>query len=224
MVIVSWLGEPISVSEAGGAVPITKVSSGGADYIGFTRGGETIHWSIGPMVKTANVAELFRDAPKGEDDEDKFTPPETGISLAMTVNAAKPSGTVAFTGARVLTMTGEGAGAIDNATVVVTGDITQIDLPSKTLSGLKHVLKVKAAESPQFLQIAANFLTFSAIGISSMIDSKPFLMKVPSSALTIMIFPSFAAFSEKETTYNLNFKFTSLKNWPSSTPMTSNYL
>ena len=28
------------------------------------------------------------------------------------------------------------------STVVVTGDITQIDLPSKTLSGLKHVLKV----------------------------------------------------------------------------------
>jgi phosphate starvation-inducible PhoH-like protein len=28
------------------------------------------------------------------------------------------------------------------STVVVTGDITQIDLPSKTLSGLKHVIKV----------------------------------------------------------------------------------
>ena len=28
------------------------------------------------------------------------------------------------------------------STVVVTGDVTQIDLPSKTLSGLKHVLKV----------------------------------------------------------------------------------
>ena len=30
------------------------------------------------------------------------------------------------------------------STVVVTGDITQVDLPHKTLSGLKHVLKVLA--------------------------------------------------------------------------------
>ena len=115
-------GKPVSVSEKGGAVPVTKVSEGGADYIGFSRDGETINWSIGPMVKTANVVDLFRDAPNGEDDEDSFTPPETGISLAMTIDAAKPSGAVALTGARVLTMAGEGAGVIDNAIIVINGD------------------------------------------------------------------------------------------------------
>ena len=115
-------GKPVSVSEKGGAVPVTKVSSGGADYIGFARGGEALHWSIGPTVKTAQVADLFRDAPKGEDEEDGFTPPEIGISLSMTVETAKPSGTVILRGARVLTMTGEGSGAIDNAMIVIEGD------------------------------------------------------------------------------------------------------
>lgn len=116
-------GKPVSVSEKGGFVPVTKVSEGGADYIGWSRDGAMINWSIGPMLKTAQVADLFPNAPKGEeDDSEGFTPPEIGVSLALTVDAAKPSGTVALTGARVLTMAGDGVGAIDNATIVISGD------------------------------------------------------------------------------------------------------
>nr|WP_245638308.1 amidohydrolase family protein [Altererythrobacter ishigakiensis] len=116
-------GKPVSVSEKGGSVPVTKVSEGGADYIGWSRSGAMINWSIGPMLKTAQVADLFRDAPKSDDDDSEgFSPPDIGVPLALTVDAAKPNGTVALTGARVLTMTGEGAGAIDNATIVISGD------------------------------------------------------------------------------------------------------
>ena len=116
-------GKPVSVSEKGGSVPVTKVSEGGADYIGWSRDGAMINWSIGPMLKTAQVADLFPNAPKGEeDDSEGFTPPEIGVSLALTVDAAKPSGTVALTGARVLTMAGDGAGAINNATIIISGD------------------------------------------------------------------------------------------------------
>jgi imidazolonepropionase-like amidohydrolase/Tol biopolymer transport system component len=116
-------GKPVDVSEKGGPLPVTKVSSGGSDYIGFARGGDLLHWSIGPTVKSAQVAELFRDAPKAEAEEDAgFTPPDVGIQIGLTVDTAKPSGTFALTGARVLTMAGEGAGVIDNATIVITGD------------------------------------------------------------------------------------------------------
>ncbi|TNE50952.1 MAG: amidohydrolase, partial [Sphingomonadales bacterium] len=116
-------GKPVDVSEKGSALPVTKVSSGGADYIGWSRNGAMINWSIGPVVKTANVADLFRNAPKGEGEEaDSYSAPETGIQIGLTVDAAKPSSTFALTGARVLTMTGDGAGAIDNATIVIEGD------------------------------------------------------------------------------------------------------
>ncbi len=119
-------GKPVDVSETGGALPVTKVSSGGADYIGWSREGSMLNWSIGPMVKTAMVSDFFRNAPKGEDDEEGYSPPDTGISLSMTINAAKPSGVVAFIGARVLTMAAglgqKDPGAIDNATIVIQGD------------------------------------------------------------------------------------------------------
>ncbi len=120
-------GKTVTVSEKSGALPITKVSEGGADYLGWTRGGETVFWSQGPNVMQANMADIFRNAPKDEDDESEgFTPPETGISTAVSVTAAKPDATVAITGARILTMAAglgeQDAGVIENGVIVIEGE------------------------------------------------------------------------------------------------------
>ncbi|MEM8724924.1 MAG: amidohydrolase family protein, partial [Pseudomonadota bacterium] len=120
-------GKPVNVTEKGGPLPVTKVSSGGAEYMGFARGGETLFWSIGSQMKSVQIADLFRDAPKGKDDKGEgFTPPETGISMAMTVTTDKPSGMVVITGAKILTMAAgletEDAGAIENGVIVIEGD------------------------------------------------------------------------------------------------------
>ncbi len=114
-------GGPISVGESDGALPVTKVSSGGADYIGWAGGGATVFWSIGAQMHRADVADFF-----SEDAEEEFSPPETGISMAMTVSADKPKTTVVITGARILTMAAglddQDAGAIDNGVIVIEGD------------------------------------------------------------------------------------------------------
>ena len=120
-------GKPVDVSEKGGALPVTKVSSGGADYLGWARGGETLFWSIGPSLQSANVSEFFAPLPKAETDKTKpFTPPTTGIPLGVTVEAAKPTGTTVITGARVLTMraglSADDAGVIENGMIVIEGD------------------------------------------------------------------------------------------------------
>jgi imidazolonepropionase-like amidohydrolase/Tol biopolymer transport system component len=120
-------GKPVDVSEKGGALPVTKVSSGGADYLGWARGGETLFWSIGPSLQSANTSEFFAAAPKAEADKSKaFTPPTTGVPLGVTVAAAKPSGTTVITGARVLTMraglAADDAGVIENGMIVIEGD------------------------------------------------------------------------------------------------------
>ncbi|QYU70271.1 PD40 domain-containing protein [Leptolyngbya sp. 15MV] len=114
-------GQAVAVDEKASALPVVKASTGGADYIGWTDGGDTLHWSMGPVVYRAGVGAMFPTAPRGEGAAG-FTPPAEGVSIARTVRAAKPSGTVAITGARVLTMAGDGAGAIDNAVIVIAGD------------------------------------------------------------------------------------------------------
>jgi imidazolonepropionase-like amidohydrolase/Tol biopolymer transport system component len=120
-------GKPVDVSESGGALPVTKVSTGGADYLGWANGGETLFWSIGPSLQSANVPALFAAAPKAEDDKaPAFTPPTSGIPLQVTVQKAKPSGTTVITGARVLTMrpglAADDAGVIENGLIVIEGD------------------------------------------------------------------------------------------------------
>ncbi|MBA4050405.1 MAG: amidohydrolase, partial [Erythrobacter sp.] len=120
-------GKPVDVSEKGGALPVTKVSTGGADYLGWANGGETLFWSIGPSLQSANVPALFAAAPKAESDKTPaFTPPTSGIPLQVTVQKAKPTGTTVITGARVLTMRAglgaDDAGVIENGVIVIEGD------------------------------------------------------------------------------------------------------
>ena len=119
-------GKPVDVSETKGPVPITKVSKGGADFMGWARGGETLFWSLGPSLKQAQVSDFFADAPKGEGDEKGYETPDSAISMAVTVNKPTPSGTVVITGAKILTMAAgldtEDPGAIENGVIVIEGD------------------------------------------------------------------------------------------------------
>lgn len=119
-------GKPVNVSEKGGSLPVTKVSEGGADYMGFASGGQTLFWSIGPSLKSAQVSDFFRNAPKGEGDEDAGQPTTQTVPMAMTIEAAKPSGTVAITGAKILTMAAgldqQDAGVIENGVIVIEED------------------------------------------------------------------------------------------------------
>ncbi|WP_017665879.1 amidohydrolase family protein [Porphyrobacter sp. AAP82] len=120
-------GKPVDVSEKGGSLPVTKVSTGGADYLGWANGGETLFWSIGPVLESASIPALFAAAPKAEGDRTPaFTPPTTGIPLQVSVQKAKPSGTTVITGARVLTMRPglgtDDAGVIANGLIVIEGD------------------------------------------------------------------------------------------------------
>jgi len=119
-------GKPVDVNEAKGPVPITMVSKGGADFMGWARGGETLFWSLGAELKQAQVSDFFASKPKGEDDEDGYETPDRSIVMSVTVNKAAPSGTVVITGAKVLTMAAsldkEDPGAIENGVIVIEGD------------------------------------------------------------------------------------------------------
>ncbi|WP_284124378.1 amidohydrolase family protein [Parerythrobacter aestuarii] len=110
-------GSTINVGEKGSALPITKVSSEGADYIGWA--GDTLTWTMGPTLYRTSTGSFFGSAPG---DKGTYEAPSSGVSLAMTQRVAKPSGTVALTGAKILTMAGDGAGAIDNGVIVIEGD------------------------------------------------------------------------------------------------------
>jgi imidazolonepropionase-like amidohydrolase/Tol biopolymer transport system component len=113
--------QSVDVDKKGSALPVTRVSAEGADFINWSNDGSRIHWSMGPTLFTADTDALFRSAPAGED-APKFAAPRTGVSLSMEVPADKPTGVVALTGARVVTMASKDGGIIDDATILIKGD------------------------------------------------------------------------------------------------------
>lgn len=113
--------QTIALSPDAKALPITRVSAGGADYMNWSNDGTRLHWSLGPTLYTVETANMFAAAPRA-DGTPGFVPPTTGVSLAMEQAAAKPTGTVAITGARLVTMAGTDGGIIDDGVVVIRGD------------------------------------------------------------------------------------------------------
>ena len=110
--------QEVPVDLKGGPMPVTKASAGGADYVNWSNGGGELHWSDGPTVFTVAASALFPSAPAAEG-APKFQPPSAGVSLAREVAADRPSGTVALTGARIVTMASADGGVIDDGVIVV---------------------------------------------------------------------------------------------------------
>ncbi|NNF27689.1 MAG: amidohydrolase, partial [Gemmatimonadetes bacterium] len=122
-------------------VPVRKLSRYGADFPGWVSGGEAAYWALGPSVfqydmeagDRAWADSVLASAGGTEADVRRYAPLRTDVALSFP--AAKRSGTVAFTGARLITMVGDQI--IENGTIVVDGErilaagpSADIDVPS----------------------------------------------------------------------------------------------
>ncbi|MFC7538013.1 amidohydrolase family protein [Sphingomonas sp. GCM10030256] len=106
-------GQNVEAATEKGALPSVRLSQGGGDFIHFSRGGSQVHWSVGPTLFGTDTRVAYYPG---------YTAPKTGLNLSRAVRADKPAGTVALTGARIVTMRGDGGGIIENGTIVVQGD------------------------------------------------------------------------------------------------------
>ena len=105
--------QDVSVELKDGALPTTRLSVGGGDFLHFSADGARVHWSIGSTLYTADTRIAYHEGYKA---------PEAGIRLSRTVAAAKLAGRVALTGARIVTMAGADGGIIEDGTILVEGD------------------------------------------------------------------------------------------------------
>ena len=114
-------GQDVSLGTKSGALPVTRVSGSGAEYIHWSDGGRRLHWSRGATLFGADLASLFTNAPADEK-APKFAPPTDGVSLSMTQAASKHKGVVVITGAKIVTMADKDGGVIENGAIVIDGD------------------------------------------------------------------------------------------------------
>ena len=154
--------QSIAAGRKGSALPQVEVSGNGSTYMHWSDAGRQINWSLGPVLFSARLDDLHpvktveageqsaanSDADAKEQDEPKFEPPTTGLNLAMTFASDKPASTIALVGARIVSMTDENGGVIENGIIVIQenriiaigSDVaipagaTTIDLAGKTIT------------------------------------------------------------------------------------------
>jgi Tol biopolymer transport system component len=104
-------GTPLIVTATSDATPVAALTDFGGYSLAWSADSTALHWTLGPSLYRAAVAERF--APGA-----KLPEPYAGIDLEMTADV--PSGTLAFTNGRVITIRGDEV--IERGTVVVTGN------------------------------------------------------------------------------------------------------
>jgi ABC-type Fe3+/spermidine/putrescine transport system ATPase subunit len=116
------------------ALPLAQFSNEGGEWVAWADGGKTVTWIWGPTYHRISFDkalpepssdddkkdEAKKDDKEKKDDGKKKMPENTAIEIALSVPRAKPTGTVAYQGARIVTMKGDEV--IADGTIVVDGD------------------------------------------------------------------------------------------------------
>jgi Tol biopolymer transport system component len=125
--------QEVGAGKGGSAVPVVKASAGGATYLSWTSGGHQLNWSLGPTLFSGSVDAMLPTAPAKEGEKPAYKPPETGVDLSIAVKAAKPSGPVVLTGARIVTMADASGGVIENGVIIINDNrITKVGPAAST--------------------------------------------------------------------------------------------
>lgn len=121
-------GNALQLSTSVASINTTKASGDGGNYPHWTKGGSHLAWTLSATLFDADVTELFVVA---GDDEEGYEAPLSGVSMSMRLSADVPSSKLALSGARIVTMSNDDGGIIEDGVVVIEGNrITAIGASS----------------------------------------------------------------------------------------------
>src|SRR4051812_12299760 len=110
-------GRPVDLGPAIEGYPTARISRDAGFNIHWSGDSTKVHWSLGPELFTRDLSRTFtfldQNLKKPDEAETK------GVNISFTAQADAPDGALAFTGARIITASGE---TIENGTVVVEGN------------------------------------------------------------------------------------------------------
>jgi imidazolonepropionase-like amidohydrolase/Tol biopolymer transport system component len=120
-------GRPIDLGPAVRAFPVARISRDAPFSLHWSGDSRRVHWTLGPDYYTRDVGRTFTWLDNGADAPDE--PEAVGIPIGFAAPTDVPAGTIALTGARIITMAGAvpgqpapAGGVIENGTIIVTGN------------------------------------------------------------------------------------------------------
>ena len=119
----SWAAQPRTASSTTCAAtasprpsPSSRVSADAGDWLHWAGNSRQLYWSQGPNLHVQNLAGA------GDFAGGKPAPAPVAAQLGFGAAQTKPTGRIALTGARIVTMAGADGGIIDNGAIVIEGD------------------------------------------------------------------------------------------------------
>ena len=126
-------GRPITIGSDSADFPVRRVSKDAGINLHWSGNGRMLHYTLGNEYYTINLNDLFQFV--GGNPDSTFFIPAKGLKIGLKTKTDKPSGQIAFTNARIITM--DDAGVIENGTVLIDGNIIkavgksgQVNIPS----------------------------------------------------------------------------------------------
>lgn len=114
--VATGLGEEIGPGAS--TVPVKRVSRDAGENLHWSGDSRKLYWSLGPQLFTRDLKDTFEFVPGAPD---SLPPaPAAGTDIGFDVSTDVPSGRLAFTGARIITMRGDEV--IEDGTMIVNGN------------------------------------------------------------------------------------------------------
>ncbi len=121
-------GRGVDIGPKASGFPLAKVSKDAGENLHWSGDSARLHWSLGPTLYTRALKDSFAfldGAP-----EKPLEPEGSGVALGWKEPLAAPTGTIALTNARVLTMNGDEV--IEGADVLIKGNRIAAVTPART--------------------------------------------------------------------------------------------
>ena len=110
------VGSDINLHANTRAIPVTHVAKDAGYSLHWSRDGQKLHWTLGEEYFTVELSKAFEFL-NGDMTEELPLGDNDGIRLGLELNSDKPTGRVAFTNARIITMNRDEV--IENGTLLV---------------------------------------------------------------------------------------------------------
>jgi Tol biopolymer transport system component len=116
-------GKKVTIGSSSKAFPVKQVSKRAGEFLHWSADSDQLHWAHGASLYSRRLADAFEFLDGAPDELPE--PVAEGLDISFTIDADVPSGTIAITGARIVTMRGAREGEqeiIENGTLVVEGN------------------------------------------------------------------------------------------------------
>ena len=110
--------KPITIGPNTKSIPVARVSRDAGEYLHWSGDSSKLYWALGAELFERELKDSFAFL---EGAPEKLPEPEAnGTAIGFSVSADRPSGTIALTNARLITMRGDEV--IENGSIVVEGN------------------------------------------------------------------------------------------------------